>query len=316
MLREFTARILDFQPDSWTTHVSGHPPGATLVFVWLDRIGLGGGALGRRRLRAASAAWSRWRCRSRCRALGAGPRRPARCCRSLVLFPGAVWVGASADGLFAGVTAIGIALLALSRAVPTARYAARAGRPGCCSASAIFLSYGLVLLGLVALAVALLGRRDCAACSGARRGAGRGRACSRWPASGGWTATTWSSSATTRASRSDRPYAYWVWANLACLALAAGPALAAGLRRTARSSGQRWAGHRSGAAARRWPRCSSSLFADLSGLSKAEIERIWLPFAVWLLPAAALLPRARRRWWLAAQAATALAVNHLVLTRW
>ncbi|MFD0599718.1 hypothetical protein ACFQZ4_51485 [Catellatospora coxensis] len=27
MLREFTGRILDYQPDSWTTHVSGHPPG-------------------------------------------------------------------------------------------------------------------------------------------------------------------------------------------------------------------------------------------------------------------------------------------------
>ena len=43
-LREFSSRILDFQPHSWTTHVSGHPPGATLVFVWLDRLGLPGGA--------------------------------------------------------------------------------------------------------------------------------------------------------------------------------------------------------------------------------------------------------------------------------
>ncbi|MGA9374456.1 MAG: hypothetical protein WBV64_05410, partial [Mycobacterium sp.] len=43
-LRTFSGRILDFQPDSWITHVSGHPPGALLTFVWLDRIGLGGGA--------------------------------------------------------------------------------------------------------------------------------------------------------------------------------------------------------------------------------------------------------------------------------
>ena len=40
----FAARILDSSPDSWTTHVAGHPPGALLVFVALDRIGLGGGA--------------------------------------------------------------------------------------------------------------------------------------------------------------------------------------------------------------------------------------------------------------------------------
>lgn len=42
-LRTFTSRILDFQPNSWVTHVSGHPPGALLTFVWLDRIGLRGG---------------------------------------------------------------------------------------------------------------------------------------------------------------------------------------------------------------------------------------------------------------------------------
>ncbi|MCF0094986.1 hypothetical protein B0E54_03844 [Micromonospora sp. MH99] len=56
------------------------------------------------------------------------------------------------------------------------------------------------------------------------------------------------------------------------------------------------------------------LGADLSGLSKAEVERIWLPFVVWLLVATAHLPTGSRRWWLAAQALTALAVNHLVWT--
>lgn len=54
----------------------------------------------------------------------------------------------------------------------------------------------------------------------------------------------------------------------------------------------------------------------ISGLSKAEVERIWLPYAVWILVATAWLPARQRRWWLAAQALTALAVNHLVLTNW
>jgi methylthioxylose transferase len=58
------------------------------------------------------------------------------------------------------------------------------------------------------------------------------------------------------------------------------------------------------------------LLADLSGLSKAETERIWLPFTVWLLPAVSLLPPGSRRGWLTVQAVTALAVNHLVLTFW
>jgi methylthioxylose transferase len=56
--------------------------------------------------------------------------------------------------------------------------------------------------------------------------------------------------------------------------------------------------------------------ADKSGLSKAEVERIWLPFGVWLVSGAALVPSVSRRWWLAAQAVTALVVGHLILTSW
>jgi hypothetical protein len=53
--------------------------------------------------------------------------------------------------------------------------------------------------------------------------------------------------------------------------------------------------------------------ADLTGLSKAEVERIWLPYSIWLLVATAWLPATHRRWWLAAQALTALAVSHLLV---
>ncbi|MEW2042031.1 hypothetical protein AB0885_34155, partial [Streptomyces sp. NPDC005534] len=56
------------------------------------------------------------------------------------------------------------------------------------------------------------------------------------------------------------------------------------------------------------------LAADLSGMSKAETERIWLPFVLWMLPAAAFLPRPRA--WLIAQATLALLLNHLLLTGW
>jgi hypothetical protein len=58
------------------------------------------------------------------------------------------------------------------------------------------------------------------------------------------------------------------------------------------------------------------LAATVSGLSKAEVERIWLPFAVWLVVGAALLPASTRRGWLAAGAVTALVVNHVLLTNW
>ncbi|MGH3915782.1 MAG: hypothetical protein ACRDTC_20580, partial [Pseudonocardiaceae bacterium] len=110
----------------------------------------------------------------------------------------------------------------------------------------------------------------------------------------------------------ERPYWYWSWANLAALAVAVGPATAAGLRRL-------------GARPRHAPRglvllvgaaVLALLCADLSGLSKAEVERIWLPFAVWLAAATALLPSRDTRIWLALQAVTALVVNHLLLTEW
>jgi methylthioxylose transferase len=58
------------------------------------------------------------------------------------------------------------------------------------------------------------------------------------------------------------------------------------------------------------------LVADLSGLSKAEVERIWLPFTVWLVAATALLPARQARWWLAGQAVATLVVHHLLLTTW
>jgi hypothetical protein len=56
--------------------------------------------------------------------------------------------------------------------------------------------------------------------------------------------------------------------------------------------------------------------ADVSGLSKAETERIWLPFAVWLVAAPALLPRGSHRLCLATQAIGALFINSLLLTTW
>ena len=100
-----------------------------------------------------------------------------------------------------------------------------------------------------------------------------------------------------------------MWANLAALVLAVGPAACAGVVALLRS----------GAAPiqARALVCAAGLavlVADLTGLSKGETERIWLPFAVWLCAAAAALPRPRA--WLAANAALALAVGHLVFTGW
>jgi hypothetical protein len=51
-------------------------------------------------------------------------------------------------------------------------------------------------------------------------------------------------------------------------------------------------------------------------MSKAEVERIWLPFVPWLTLSLALLPGGWRRWGLALQVVAALLVQHLLYTSW
>ncbi len=318
MLRTFSDRILSLQPDSWTTHVSGHPPGATLVFVWLDRIGLSGPT--------AAAIF--------CVLVGAtvavsvpltvaalGRPDLARAALPFVaLLPGAVWMGVSADAMFAGVAAAGVAVLAVGTARLTA--GRRAGGLLCAVAGlvlgfGIFLSYGLLLMAPVALAVVLVSRcwRSLAyAVPVALAVAGV------FALAGFW----WLDGYHLVVERyyagiaAHRPYWYWVWANLACLALVLGPAAAAGLRRTVPRFLDGLPGREPATPVVALVRGAALavLTADLTGLSKAETERIWLPFAVWLVLAAAALPRSSRRWWLVAQAGTALAVNHVLLTNW
>ncbi|MEU4623361.1 hypothetical protein AB0G04_25745 [Actinoplanes sp. NPDC023801] len=317
MLSGFTERILDFQPDSWTTHVSGHPPGAVLVFVWLDRIGLGGGGWAGM-LCVLAAALVAVAVPQTVRLLGTDDAARA-VLPFVVLFPGAVWSGVSADGLFAGVTASGTALLACGvvRGRP-----AGAAAGGALLAFGCYLSYGLVLMAPIAVMVVVLAGRH-------RRTAGWAFAGAA-PVVAAFTAAGffWLTGYRLVIERyyqgiaADRAYGYWVWADLALVAVAAGPAAAVILRRAVPAARRAAAVPRSlaGNANATWllvaAVATAILAADLSGYSKAEVERIWLPFTVWLLSGAALIPSADRRTWLAAQAAVALTVNHLLLTHW
>jgi hypothetical protein len=321
-VRTFTEHILKEAPDNWPAHIAGHPPGAVLTFVGLDRAGLGGGAwaavfcltVGGSAAVAALVAL---------RALG-GEEWARRAAPYLVLGPWAVWAGVSADGYFAAVAAWGLALLALAATRTARRPAVAAAGAGLLLGWAVYLSYGLTLLVLPTAAVLW-----CAA-----RG-GRGGAVLRtvpwvvlgalpvavaFTAAGFW----WWEGYELLHERyyqgfgGERPYGYWVWANLAVAALSAGPAAVAGTRRALRTAWPRR--HRApsayAVAAMAVAGLACLVAADLSGLSKAETERIWLPFTLWLLPAAALLPARDHRAWLTAQAAVALAVNHLLLTSW
>jgi hypothetical protein len=313
MLRTFAERIPGLRPDSWTTHVAGHPPGALLVFVGLDRIGLPGGEPAALLcvLVGSSAAVA---VAVTLRALGA--EATARAALPFgVLLPGAIWIGVSADGLFAGVLAWGVALLAVGAARPrldtTAVVASAAG--GLLLGATLFLSYGLVLAALLPVSVVVAARRVAPLLVA---GAGVAAVVAAFAAAGFWWLEGYHQVIVRYYQPGEyglvRPYDYWVWADLACLAVVLGPAGVAGLRRvfTPGRSQPPVLVLLCGAAA------LAVLVADLSGLSKAEVERIWLPFAVWLVAAAGLLPARQVRWWLAGQALVALIVNHLLLTTW
>ncbi|MCV7298396.1 hypothetical protein H7J93_01950 [Mycobacterium barrassiae] len=314
MLSTFSRRILDYQPDSWITHVSGHPPGALLSFVWLDRIGLGGGAwAGLLCLLVGSSAAAAIVVTVRTLA----DENTARMAAPFVaLAPTAIWIAVSADGYFAGVAAWGIALLALAVRGATRWPLLTASASGLVLGWGIFLNYGLALMALPALAV-LLAAVDWRAAMRAFIPAVLAAlvVVGVFAAAGFW----WFDGYTLVQERywqgiaNDRPFQYWVWANLASVVCAIGLGSVAGIGRVFDRAAIRL---RPGLHLVVLGALIAIVFADLSMLSKAETERIWLPFTVWLPAAAALLPPRSQRWWLAVNVAGALLLNHLILTNW
>ncbi len=244
----------------------------------------------------------------------------------LVLTPAAVFMAVSADALFAAVAAWGLACLALGA---TAAVRGR-GRPvtlawsalaGLLLGTCVLLSYGLPLLGLLALAVLLAARSwlplpvaVLAALVPVLAMAAFGFA---W-----WEAYPVLAERYYEGIAELRPARYWAWGNLAALAFSAGPLLGAGLaravqvvrgselRRSAWLSSDRVVLLLVGAAT------AIITLIEISNMSKAEVERIWLPFIPWLMLSLALLPARWRRTGLAVQLLTALLVQHLLYTSW
>jgi methylthioxylose transferase len=101
-----------------------------------------------------------------------------------------------------------------------------------------------------------------------------------------------------------RPWRYFLVGNLGSSLIAVGPVVALGL-----------------AALRQravWWIVGGGLLcllvADVSQYSKAEVERIWLLFFPWLIPAAVALPK--RRVFLVAHAGTAVLLQTWLVSKW
>ena len=310
ILHGFASHIAEHSTMPWDISIAGDPPAALLTFVGLDRIHLSGA----------------WWASALCVVVGTsasaavivtvrtlGDERTARRAAPFVaLAPLAVWVGVSADGYFAGVAAWGITLLALAATRSVRAPDAVAVAAGLLLGWSVYLDYGLILLAVPAVAV-LVTTRNARPLAGAAIGA---LAVAAWfTLDGFWwlggldllRTRYWSGIA------HYRPYRYWVWADLVSLTCAIGLPAAIAVRR---------AFDRAALARRSGFHIILLAFlvvvaaADVSGLSKAETERIWLPFAFWLVAAPALLPPRFYRGLLALQAVGALLINSLLLTNW
>jgi hypothetical protein len=220
--------------------------------------------------------------------------------------PLAIWVATSADALYAGVGAWAVALVILASGRDDRRGDAFALGGGLLFGLLAFLSYGLVLLGFVPLLVAWSRRRLRPIVLAT---IGVSVVFAAFALAGFW---WFAGLAATRARydagvASRRPYDVFVLVNAACLAIATGPAIAVAIARMRDR--------------RLWTLVGGALIsigiAAVSGMSKGEVERIGLPFSIWLLPAGAVFAMRRpASAWLAVQLAFAIGVQTLVRSPW
>jgi rSAM/selenodomain-associated transferase 1 len=288
----------------YPSHVRVHPPGMVLLLWGMGQAGFGGAGWAAA-LEHMSAAASVPAVLLAIREI-AGETRARAAAPFLMLTPAAVF-WSSGDAVFLGVGAWAAALLILSTGRRGRRADLLALAGGALAGAGLFLSYGLVLLGLVPLSVAVARRRwRTLAVAALPILAWVG-----WPLLFGW---SWvEASAVTRREYGEslarvRPYGYFVFANPAALLIALGPAVWVALARLRDR--------------RLWVLVGAALVAvavaDLSGLTKGEVERIWLPYMPWITAAtgAAFVGSGQRRRWLAAGVGWALVVQLVVFSPW
>ena len=145
-----------------------------------------------------------------------------------MLGPAAVWLAVSADAVFAAVAAWGICCLAMAATAPGIPSDWRCGPscPGLLLGYAVMMSYGLPLMGLLAVAVLLVARRwEPLLIAG---GAALAVVVAFAVAGFSW----WEAYPVLRERylvgiASVRPASYWLWGDLAALAFSAGPVVGA-----------------------------------------------------------------------------------------
>ena len=323
LLRTYVDRIPLDSADNLPVHLAGHPPGAVLVFIGLVRLGLESYVAVGLVVVAVAATVPAAVALTLDRLGARGAARTAL--PFLVIGPSAVFMAVSADAVFATTAAWGMAALAAAGAAtrPVVRWVL-AVAAGLLLGWCLMESYGLGLLALLAVAVLLASPgslRQRAATGAVTAGVTLAVVLAFVPLGFAWWEAYpvlheryWAGLA------GRRPSWYWVFGNLGALLLAAGPMLAAGLGagagRLRRLRGLRAADRADVVGALVLAGVAMVALADLSLMSKAEVERIWLPFVPWLLLSVVWLPLRWHRWGLVTQGVAALLLAHLVRTIW
>ncbi len=308
----YTSKIgYQAKPDNWPVHIAGHPPGALLFFIVLVRVGLQS-ATEAGLVVIVLAATTAVAVLLTVRQLGAEDLA-RRAAPFLVFAPAAIWQAVSGDAVFAAFAAWGLAALAVAA---TRRSIAWSVLAGLLLGYCVMLSYGLVLLGLLAVTVLWLARSwmplPIAAVTAL--------AVVLVFYAGGF--AWWEGLVEVRGRYFEgvggrRPISYWVWGGPAALLFAAGPMLGSGVAVLAAHRRELLTGAATKVVASlTGATVATTLLAVASLMSKAEVERIWLPFVPWLLVSCALLPVRWRRIGLGVQLGTALVVMHLLQTTW
>lgn len=299
-LSNFVERI-----DDYPAHVRAHPPGMVLGLWGLDQVGLGGEWAASWVILAVAATAAPAALISM-RAL-AGEESARRAAPYLVLTGTALSIATTADALYMAVGAWAVCAVVLAIVSSGRRSDVLALAGGLLFGITIFLNYGLILLALIPLGVAIYMRRVRPILIAS---AGGMLVVLAFLAAGFWwldgldvTRREYAQSVA-----STRLYEYFVLNNLAAIALVIGPAAFAALVLLRDKAA--WLLVGGGLA--------GILVADVTGLSKAEVERIWLPFLPWILLATAALPAsaAWMRSLLAVQAALTIVIGVHVETIW